>query len=114
MSPESSPMELSTRYDPKAAEARWLPEWEKHGYFHAEASSPRPSYCIVIPPPNITGILHMGHALNNTIQDVLIRWKRMAGFNTLWVPGTDHASIATQYVVEKKLREERFENPRQQ
>lgn len=105
-------MELSTRYDPKAAEARWLPEWEKHGYFHAEAKSPRPSYCIVIPPPNITGILHMGHALNNTIQDVLIRWKRMAGFNTLWVPGTDHASIATQYVVEAKLREEGFENPR--
>lgn len=99
-------MELTTRYDPKATEEKWYATWEKRGYFHAEANSPKRPYCIVIPPPNITGILHMGHALNNTLQDVLIRWKRMAGYNALWVPGTDHASIATQYVVERQLIQE--------
>ncbi len=105
--------ELPTRYDPHATEARWYPHWEQHGYFKADVNAPGEPYCIVIPPPNITGILHMGHALNNTLQDILIRWKRMAGYNALWVPGTDHASIATQYVVENKLRAEGMERPRE-
>lgn len=99
-------MELTTRYEPKSTEEKWYGWWEECGYFRADAESPKPPYCIVIPPPNITGILHMGHALNNTLQDVLIRQKRMAGFNTLWVPGTDHASIATQVVVERAIKTE--------
>jgi valyl-tRNA synthetase len=99
-------MTIPDRYEPAAVEARWYPEWEKRGYFHAEADDPRPPYCIVIPPPNVTGSLHMGHALNNTLQDVMIRMKRMDGFNALWVPGTDHAGIATQYVVERQLATE--------
>ncbi len=102
-------MELPSRYDPKAAETKWYEWWENKGFFHADETvdpSERPPYCIVIPPPNITGILHMGHALNNTLQDVLIRWKRMSGFNALWVPGTDHASIATQVVVERAIKAE--------
>ena len=101
-------MELSTRYDPQQAEQKWTQEWESRGYFHADEQSDRPTYTIVIPPPNVTGILHMGHALNNTLQDVLVRWKRMAGFNTLWVPGTDHAGIATQNVVERALLKEKL------
>jgi len=108
-----SERELPTRYDAHATEARWYTHWEQHGYFKADVNAPGEPYCIVIPPPNITGILHMGHALNNTLQDILIRWKRMAGFNALWVPGTDHASIATQYVVENKLRNEGMERPRE-
>ena len=99
-------MSIPDRYEPAAVEARWYPEWEKRGYFNAEANDPRPPYCIVIPPPNVTGSLHMGHALNNTLQDVMIRMKRMDGFNALWVPGTDHAGIATQYVVERQLAAE--------
>ncbi len=96
-------MDLSTRYEPAQTEDKWLNIWAEKKYWHADENSTAPAYTIVIPPPNITGILHMGHALNNTLQDIMIRWKRMAGFNTLWLPGTDHASIATQYVVEKKL-----------
>ena len=96
---------MDKRYDAKAAEAKWYPIWEKNGYFHDEPGRGRP-YSVVIPPPNVTGILHMGHALNQTIQDVLVRWRRMSGFNTLWLPGTDHAGIATQNVVEKALRKE--------
>jgi len=99
-------MELSPRYDPTTTETKWLREWAARGYGHADENSPARPYTIVIPPPNITGILHMGHALNNTLQDILIRWKRMAGFNALWLPGTDHASIATQYVVERALLKE--------
>ena len=99
-------MTIPDRYEPAAVEARWYPEWEKRGYFHAEPDRPGPPYCIVIPPPNVTGSLHMGHALNNTLQDVMIRMKRMDGFNTLWMPGTDHAGIATQYVVERQLAAE--------
>jgi len=102
-------MELPSRYEPKATESKWYPWWETKGFFHADENlnpSEHPPYCIVIPPPNITGILHMGHALNNTLQDVLIRWKRMAGYNALWVPGTDHASIATQVVVERAIKAE--------
>ena len=94
---------LGTRYDPKPVESKWYALWEKQGYFHAEPGDQRPPYTIVIPPPNVTGALHMGHALNNTIQDILIRWRRMAGDNTLWMPGTDHAGIATQNVVERDL-----------
>ena len=99
---------LASRYDPKEAENRWYEFWEKNGYFHAEPDDrPRERrYTIVIPPPNVTGALHMGHALNNTLQDILIRWRRMQGYNTLWMPGTDHAGIATQAVVERRIREQ--------
>ena len=96
---------MDKRYDAKASEAKWYPIWEKNGYFHDEPGHGSP-YSVVIPPPNVTGILHMGHALNQTIQDVLVRWRRMSGFNTLWLPGTDHAGIATQNVVEKALKKE--------
>ena len=96
---------MDKRYDAKAVEAKWYPLWEKNGCFHDEPGVGVP-YSVVIPPPNVTGILHMGHALNQTIQDVLVRWRRMSGFNTLWLPGTDHAGIATQNVVEKALRKE--------
>ncbi len=98
--------DLPSQYDHAAAQAKWYPYWEERGYFHAEADDPRPPYTIVIPPPNVTGALHLGHALNNTLQDILIRMKRMQGFNTLWMPGTDHAGIATQAVVERRLFEE--------
>ena len=90
-------------YDPRVVEPRWYPLWEGEGFFHADPDSSQSPYSIVIPPPNITGSLHMGHALNNTLQDVLIRWRRMIGDNTLWMPGTDHAGIATQNVVERQL-----------
>ena len=90
-------------YDSRDVELRWYAVWEREGYFHADPDSPQSPYTIVIPPPNITGSLHMGHALNNTLQDVLIRWQRMLGHNTLWMPGTDHAGIATQNVVERQL-----------
>jgi valyl-tRNA synthetase len=98
--------ELPSQYDHAAAQQKWYSFWEQRGYFHAEANDPRPPYTIVIPPPNVTGALHLGHALNNTLQDILIRMKRMQGFNTLWMPGTDHAGIATQAVVERRLFEE--------
>lgn len=99
-------MELSTRYDPQATEKKWYATWCSAGYFHADETSAKLPYSVVIPPPNVTGILHMGHALNNTLQDALIRWKRMAGFNAMWLPGTDHAGIATQNVVERALLKE--------
>ncbi len=94
---------MSSAYEPKLVEKKWDQFWEKHQFFKADATSKKPSYCIVMPPPNVTGNLHMGHALVSTLQDVLIRWKRMSGFEALWVPGTDHAGIATQTVVERKL-----------
>ncbi len=97
---------MDKHYDPKAVEEKWYPLWEANGFFHDEAEKGGTPYSVVIPPPNVTGILHMGHALNQTIQDVLVRWHRMCGDNTLWVPGTDHAGIATQNVVEKSLRKE--------
>jgi len=93
-------------YDPRGVEERWYRFWEKQGLFHADEASAATPYSIVIPPPNVTGSLHMGHALNNTLQDVLIRWHRMQGDNTLWMPGTDHAGIATQNVVERQLQQE--------
>ncbi len=98
--------ELPKVYDAKLVEKKWYEEWRKRGYFKASSKSKKKPYVIVIPPPNVTGILHMGHALNNTIQDILIRYKRMSGYEALWMPGTDHAGIATQNVVEKSLREE--------
>jgi len=94
-----------TGYDPQGIEEHWVEVWEQAGYSHAEETSPKPPYSIVIPPPNITGFLHLGHAMNNTLQDILIRWRRMQGYNALWIPGTDHAGIATQNVVERHLRE---------
>ncbi|MBI5749862.1 MAG: valine--tRNA ligase [Nitrospinae bacterium] len=97
---------LEKVFEPKKIEERWYKFWLEKGYFHADENSDKKSYCIVIPPPNITGALHIGHALNNTIQDILTRWKRMEGFNTLWMPGTDHAGIATQNVVERQLLSE--------
>jgi len=93
-------------YDPSIVEDKWYKFWEQGKYFHADAHTDKPTYTIVIPPPNVTGMLTMGHILNNTIQDLLIRWKKMQGFETLWMPGTDHAGIATQNKVEQALREE--------
>ena len=98
-----SEKELAKVYEPQSVEEKWYRKWEDEGYFHAEAVSPKKPYSIVIPPPNVTGALHMGHALNNTLQDILCRWKRMSGHNVLWMPGTDHAGIATQNVVERQL-----------
>ncbi|HVR44430.1 MAG TPA: valine--tRNA ligase [Thermoanaerobaculia bacterium] len=98
-----SQLELPTRFDPKDFEERLYRAWKEGGYFTPEADPERPRFSIVIPPPNVTGRLHIGHALVNTLQDILVRWKRMSGFNTLWIPGTDHAGIATQMVVEREL-----------
>jgi len=100
---------LPRTYDPHDAADRYYPEWEGAGLFTPDPDAPGEPYSIVIPPPNVTGSLHMGHALNNTLQDVLIRYKRMDGYNTLWVPGTDHAGIATQWVVERRLRAQGIE-----
>jgi valyl-tRNA synthetase len=97
---------LAPRYDPKTVEGRWYGAWLAAGAFRAPADSPKKPFVIVIPPPNVTGSLHMGHALNNTLQDTLIRWKRMQGFNACWVPGTDHASISTTVMVERQLKEQ--------
>ena len=91
---------------PQDAQARFYAFWVDKGYFHADPASSKPPYCIVIPPPNVTGALHLGHALNNTLQDILVRWRRMSGDEVLWMPGTDHAGIATQAVVERRLLEE--------
>src|SRR5713101_975765 len=98
--------EIPKQFDPREAQKRWLEFWDTRGYFHSRPDPARKPFCIVIPPPNVTGALHMGHALNNIPQDVLIRWRRMQGYNTLWMPGTDHAGIGTQAVVERRLREE--------
>ena len=95
--------ELAKSFDPATIEARWAPMWESRGYFAAGSDPAKPSFSIQLPPPNRTGILHMGHAFNQTIMDALTRYHRMLGFNTLWLPGTDHAGIATQIVVERQL-----------
>ncbi|HEX8099208.1 MAG TPA: valine--tRNA ligase, partial [Actinomycetota bacterium] len=97
---------MPTAYDPSTTERRWYREWVERGYFHATPNSGREPFCIVIPPPNVTGALHAGHALNGTVQDVVVRRKRMQGYETLWLPGTDHAGIATQVVVERDLAKE--------
>ena len=94
---------IEKSYDPKGIEEKWYNLWLQKNLFRADSQSSKPSFCIVIPPPNVTGSLHIGHALDVTLQDIIIRWKRMSGFNTLWLPGTDHAGIATQNVVEKEL-----------
>ena len=99
-------MEISKRYDPRAARETWYQFWLDRDLFKADPNSDKPPFSIVIPPPNVTGRLHIGHALNNTLQDILCRWKRMEGFEVLWMPGTDHAGIATQNVVEKSLAKE--------
>jgi len=98
--------ELPNRFNYQEAQPRLYREWEEGGYFNAEPNPDRQPYSIVIPPPNVTGALHLGHALNNTLQDTMIRMKRMQGFETLWMPGMDHAGIATQAVVERRLKEE--------
>ena len=98
--------ELSKAYSPTEIEDKWYKIWEEKGYFNAQHNSEKPGYSIAIPPPNVTGILHMGHMLNNAIQDAIIRYKRMSGFETLWIPGMDHAGIATQNKVERMLKEE--------
>ena len=98
--------ELDKVYSPTEIEDRWYKIWEENGYFSAQHNEEKPGYSIVIPPPNVTGILHMGHMLDNTIQDAIIRYKRMSGFDTLWVPGMDHAGIATQNKVERMLKEQ--------
>src|SRR3954453_12126659 len=97
--------DLPKSYEPKDIEPRWYAEWMAKGYFHAEASAPKAPFSMVIPPPNVTGVLHMGHALGTTIEDIFTRWRRMAAYNAMWLPGTDHAGIATQMVVERELRE---------
>lgn len=98
--------ELSKTYSPTEIEDKWYKIWEEKGYFNAQHNSEKPGYSIAVPPPNVTGILHMGHMLNNAIQDAIIRYKRMSGFETLWIPGMDHAGIATQNKVERMLKEE--------
>ena len=102
----SEPKLIAKTYEPKEVEDKIYKEWMENGYFRAEADENKTPYTIVIPPPNITGQLHMGHALDNTLQDVLIRWKRMQGYSALWLPGTDHASIATEAKIVQKLKEE--------
>lgn len=97
---------LSDRYNPADVESRTYQWWESSGFFKAQDQSTKPPFSIILPPPNVTGFLHMGHALDHTIQDLLIRWKRMCGFNAMWLPGTDHAGIATQMVVERELKKE--------
>ena len=99
-------IQLDKKYEPGEVEKRWGRFWEEKNFFHADETRESPAFSIVIPPPNITGRLHIGHAFNNTLQDILTRWKRMQGCNALWQPGTDHAGIATQNVVEKQLHEE--------
>ncbi len=100
-------LEQTTRYDPKAVESRVFAEWMEGGYFHPEATgTPEENFSVAIPPPNVTGVLHMGHALNGSMQDALVRMNRMRGSNTLWILGTDHAGIATQAKVEQEVRAE--------
>jgi valyl-tRNA synthetase len=102
--------ELPSKYDPQASQEWCLKFWNEKGYFHSKPNPKKKPFTIVIPPPNVTGALHMGHALDNTLQDVLIRWRRMQGYEACWIPGTDHAGIATQAVVEKRLLETEKKN----
>ena len=97
---------LEKNYNPKDFEKRIYTEWESNGLFKPDEDRSKEPYTIIMPPPNITGQLHMGHALDQTIQDVLIRWKRMTGYSTLWLPGSDHTSIATEVKVVNKLKEQ--------
>ena len=97
---------MPAAYDPEAVEPNWSRRWEEAGLFRADARSPKPKYSIAIPPPNVTGELHMGHALNGTVQDIWSRYRRMTGYEVLWLPGMDHAAIATQNVIERQLAQE--------
>jgi valyl-tRNA synthetase len=99
-------VELTKVYEPRQAEETWYQYWLDQDFFHAADSSSKKPFSIVIPPPNVTGMLHMGHALNNVLQDIIVRYKRMQGYNALWMPGMDHAGIATQNVVEQELAKE--------
>ncbi|HXU10539.1 MAG TPA: valine--tRNA ligase [Candidatus Binatia bacterium] len=99
-------MEFEKAFEPGTIETRWYDHWQRLGVFTARPESDRPAFCMVIPPPNVTGRLHMGHALNNTLQDILARWRRMKGEDVLWLPGTDHAGIATQMVVDRQIQSE--------
>lgn len=99
--------EMAKSYNPNAVEASWYEWWEKSGFFVADPESKKPPFVIVVPPPNVTGALHIGHGLTGAVEDLIIRWRRMSGYNTLWVPGVDHAGIATQVVVEKSIMKER-------
>ena len=101
-------MQIADKYTPQTIEGKWYDYWMAHRMFHSEPDNREP-YTIVIPPPNVTGMLHMGHMLNNTLQDVLVRRARMKGYNACWVPGTDHASIATEAKVVAKLKAEGIE-----
>ncbi|MBL7960732.1 valine--tRNA ligase, partial [bacterium] len=103
---KNTTQEIPKAYDPKTVEDKWYAYWMKHRLFHAEVNKNKKPFTIVIPPPNVTGALHIGHAYNNSVQDIYVRFKRMQGFETLWSPGTDHAGIATQTVVEKQLKSE--------
>jgi len=98
------PEDLPKSYEPTEVERRWYRFWMERGYFTADAPSTKPPYSIILPPPNITGSLHLGHALTATLEDILIRWKRMSGFNCLWLPGIDHAGISTQLMVEREIK----------
>ena len=102
----SNTKELAKSFEPAGIEERWYPVWEQRGYFDAGLDPSKPSFSIQLPPPNITGILHMGHAFTHTVMDSLTRYYRMSGYNTMWLPGTDHAGIATQIVVERLLQKE--------
>jgi valyl-tRNA synthetase len=102
---DAAKTDLPKAYDPSALERRWYAEWLDKKYFHAAAAAPKAPFSLVIPPPNVTGSLHMGHALGRGIEDIFARWRRMAAYNTMWLPGTDHAGIATQLVVERDLKE---------
>ena len=103
---EPTKSELAKSFEPHEIESRWYPQWEARGYFEAGQAPDSAAYCIMLPPPNVTGTLHMGHAFQHTLQDALTRYHRMLGDNTLWQPGTDHAGIATQIVVERQLERE--------
>jgi valyl-tRNA synthetase len=106
----SASSSLPKQYDPSDVEPRWLRFWLESGYFHADEASPTVPYAMTLPPPNVTGSLHIGHALGSTMQDVLIRWRRMHGYNTMWMPGTDHASIAVHSLLEKDLKRREGKN----
>src|SRR6201990_285934 len=101
-------MNLDKNYTPADTEAKWTSHWKTHGYFNSKPDG-RPAFTVVIPPPNVTGVLHMGHTLNETVQDILVRKARMSGFNACWVPGSDHASIATEAKVVQMLKEKGIE-----
>lgn len=101
---------LAKNYDPKDFEERIYQQWQDNGFFKSEVNKDKKPFTIVMPPPNITGQLHMGHALDDTLQDILIRWKRMDGYEALWIPGTDHASIATEVKVVDRIKKRNWED----